>query len=134
MLCVYTQRISTKMWRTLIHRMITKQRVKIEQIERKQTCSLCLVNVFKFQVRSSRSFKRISREVKIILKKRFLGKATGHNDHYWISISGQKPKTGGNWPLTGPYFQSCLKQVFPLHSENSQENWCTELNFFLLKF
>ena len=41
--------VSTKMWRTLIRRMITKQRVKNEQIKRKQTCSLCLVNMFKFQ-------------------------------------------------------------------------------------
>ena len=29
--------------------MITKQRVKNEQIKRKQTCSVCFVKVFKFQ-------------------------------------------------------------------------------------
>ena len=29
--------------------MITKQQVKNEQIKRKQTCSLCFVNAFKFQ-------------------------------------------------------------------------------------
>ena len=38
-------------------------------------------------------------------KKRFLGKATGHNDHYMINMSGQRPKIGGNWPLAGPYLQ-----------------------------
>ena len=27
---------------------------------------------------------------------RFLGKATGHNDHYIINIGGQRPKTGSN--------------------------------------
>ena len=32
-------------WRALI----MKQQVKNEQIKRKQTCSLCFVNVFKFQ-------------------------------------------------------------------------------------
>ena len=40
--------ISTKMWGTLIQNIITKQRVKDEQIKRKETCSWCLVNVFKF--------------------------------------------------------------------------------------
>ena len=29
--------------------MITKQQVKNEKIKRKQACSLCYVNVFKFQ-------------------------------------------------------------------------------------
>ena len=32
-----------------MHRMITKQRVKIEQIKRKQTCSVSFVKVFQFQ-------------------------------------------------------------------------------------
>ena len=36
-------------WKALIHRMITKQQVKNEQIKRKDTCSLCFVNVFKFR-------------------------------------------------------------------------------------
>ena len=45
----YTQQKSMKRWRALIHRMITKQQIKNEQIKRKQTCSLCFVNVFKFQ-------------------------------------------------------------------------------------
>ena len=34
--------------------------------------------------------------LKIIIKKRFLGKATGYNDHYMINMGGQRPKTGGN--------------------------------------
>ena len=38
-----------KRWKVLIHRMITKQQVKNKQIKRKQTCSLCFVNVLKFQ-------------------------------------------------------------------------------------
>ena len=36
---------SMERWRVLIHTMITKQRVKNEQIQRKQ---ICFVNVFKF--------------------------------------------------------------------------------------
>ena len=28
--------------------------------------------------------------------KRFLGRTTGHNDHYMINMVGQRPKTGGN--------------------------------------
>ena len=31
----------------------------------------------------------------ILIKKRFLGKATGQNDHY-ISMGGQMSKIGGN--------------------------------------
>ena len=38
-------------------------------------------------------------------KKRFLGKVTGHNDHYMINMGGQRPKIGGNWLLIGPYLQ-----------------------------
>ena len=40
---------STKRWGALVQRMITKQQVKIEQIKRKQTCSVSFVQVFKFQ-------------------------------------------------------------------------------------
>ena len=29
-------------------------------------------------------------------EKIFLGKVTGHNDHYMISMGGQRPKTDGN--------------------------------------
>ena len=28
-------------------------------------------------------------------KDRFLGKATGHNDHYMINMGSQRPKIGG---------------------------------------
>ena len=45
----------------------------------------------------SRSFKRISSKKKtILIKKRFLGKATGHNDHFMINMSDQRPKIGIN--------------------------------------
>ena len=85
------------MWRTLIHRTITKQRVKDEQIKRKQICSLCLVNAFKFQENKFKIVQKNFLEIKIIfMKKRFLGKATGHNGHYLINMGSQKPKTGGN--------------------------------------
>ena len=47
--CVSTQWKSTKLWKGLIHRIITKQQVKNEQIKRKQACPLCFVNAFKFQ-------------------------------------------------------------------------------------
>ena len=44
-------------------------------------------------------------------KKRFLGKATNHNDHYMINIGGQRLKIGSNWPFTSPYLQRwvCMK-------------------------
>ena len=29
-------------------------------------------------------------------EKRFLGKVTGHNDHYMINVGAQRPKTGDN--------------------------------------
>ena len=38
-------------------------------------------------------------------KKRFLGKTTGHNDHYMINIGRQRSKIAGNWPMNGPYLQ-----------------------------
>ena len=47
--CFYTLWKKMKRWRVLIHRMITKQQVKNEQIKRKQTCSLSFIKVFKFQ-------------------------------------------------------------------------------------
>ena len=77
--------------------MITKQQVKNEQIERKQSCYLCFVNVFKFQ---ENKFKDHSKEFlgnkNNINKKRFLGKATSHSDHYMINMDGQRLKIGGN--------------------------------------
>ena len=39
--------------------------------------------------------------------KRFLRKATDHNDHYIINMGCQKPKIGSNWLLTSPYLQCC---------------------------
>ena len=90
------QQKSMERWRALIHRMITKQHVKNDQINRKQTCSLCFVNVFEFQENKFKIVQKNFQEIKIILiKKRFLGKATGHNDHY-ISMGGQRQKIGGN--------------------------------------
>ena len=107
-----TQWKSMKRWRTLIQRKITKQRVKNEQIKRKQTCSLHFVNVFKFQENKFKIVQKNFLEIKIILmKRRFLGKATGHNDHYMI-MDVQMLKIGGNWPLTCPYMQCWLIEGF----------------------
>ena len=58
---------------------------------------MCLVNEFKFQEYKFKIAQKNLQKIKIILiKKRFLGKATGHNDHYMINMGSQKPKTGGN--------------------------------------
>ena len=71
--------------------MITKKQVKNEKIKRKQTCSLCFVNVFKFQENKFMVVQNNFQKIKIILiKKRFLGKATGHNDHYMINAGSQR--------------------------------------------
>ena len=43
----------------------------------------------------------------VLIKKRFLGKATGHNDHYVINTGGKRPKIGSNWPLAVAYLQCC---------------------------
>ena len=64
-LCVYTQYKSTKRWRELIRRMITKQQVKNEQMKRKQTYSLCFANALmclNSKKTSLKSFKIISRK------------------------------------------------------------------------
>ena len=42
--------------------MITKQQIKNEQITRKQNCSLCFVNVFKFQENKFKIVQEISRK------------------------------------------------------------------------
>ena len=77
--------------------MITKQQVKNEQIKRKKTCPLCFVNLFKFQENQFKIVQKNFQEIKIILIKiRFLGKATGHSDHYMINMGGQRLKIGGN--------------------------------------
>ena len=52
---------------------------------------MCLNSKKKVQDRS-KEFQ----ENKNNIKKKILGKATGHNDHYMINMGGQKPKTGGN--------------------------------------
>ena len=71
----------------LIHRMTTKQQVKNDQIKRKQICSLCFVNAFcKFQKNELKIVQKIFQEIKILIKKRFLAKATGHNNHYMINM------------------------------------------------
>ena len=52
---------------------------------------MCLIS----KKTSSKSFKKISSK-NIKKKKGFLGKATGHNDHYMINMGGKRPKNGGN--------------------------------------
>ena len=88
-----------------------KQWVKNEQLKKK-TDSICFVNMFKFQ---EKQFQDCSKEFlgnkNNINKKRFLGKATGHNDHNMINMSSQKPKAGSNWLLTSPYLQRCMKKI-----------------------
>ena len=70
--------------------MITKQQLANEQIKR--TCSVSFTKVFKFQ---DNKFKIIQKNFQEIIK-RFIGKSTGHNDHYMIKMGGQRPKIGGN--------------------------------------
>ena len=38
-------------------------------------------------------------------KKKISWKSYRPQWHYMISMNGQKPKIGGNWPLAGPYLQ-----------------------------
>ena len=81
----------------LIHRMIRKQQVKNELIKRKQTYYLCNVNVFKFRESKFKIIQNNFQEIKrILIKNRFLGKATSDNDHYIINISIQEPKIGSD--------------------------------------
>ena len=75
--------------------MITKQQVKNEQIKKKQTCSLCFLCV-KFQGNKFKIVQKNFQEITVTLIKKYLGKATGHNDHYMINMGGQRPKIGGN--------------------------------------
>ena len=72
--------------------MIAKQRVKNEQIKRKQTCSVSCVEVFKSQ---ENKFKIAQKKFWEIIK-RYSGKPTGHDDHYMINMRGQRSKIGGN--------------------------------------
>ena len=60
-------------------------------------CSLCLVDVCKFEENKFKIVQKNFYEIKtILIKKRFLGKATSHNDHYMINMGGQRPKAGSN--------------------------------------
>ena len=81
--------------------MIMQHQVKKWTDKKKQICSLCFVNKFKFQQVQDRSKKMLGKKN---IKKRS-GKATGHNDHYMINMGGQRQKIGGNWRLTSPYLQ-----------------------------
>ena len=56
-------------WTALIYRMIKKQQVKNEKIKRKQSCSLCFVNVFKLQENKFKIVQKNLKEINIILKK-----------------------------------------------------------------
>ena len=68
-----------------------KNQIKNGQIKRKHTCSLCFINVLKFQENKFEIVQKDLQERKMILiKKRFIGKATGHNDHYMIGMGGQR--------------------------------------------
>ena len=69
-----------KRQRALIHIMITKQQLKNEQIKRKQACFVSFVKMFKFDEN-----KIIQKNFQKIIK-RFLGKPTGHDDHYMINM------------------------------------------------
>ena len=65
----------------------------------------CVENPRKQVQDCSKEFMGNKNDINDIKKKRFLGKATGHNDHHKISMGGQRPKIGGNKPLTGLYLQ-----------------------------
>ena len=56
--------------------------------------------MFQFQENTFKIVQKNFQEIKLILikkfKKRFLGKATGHNDHYMINSGGQRPEIGSN--------------------------------------
>ena len=58
--------------------------------------AVCFVNEFKFQETSPNSSKGFLGNNDNINKRRFLGKANGHNDHYMINMGGQRPKIGRN--------------------------------------
>ena len=59
-------------------------------------------NLFKFQENKFKIVQKNFSEVKMIFKrfikiyKIFMGKATGHNDHYIINMGSQRPKIGSN--------------------------------------
>ena len=76
--------------------MILKQRVKNEQIKRKQTCSVCFVKLFKFQENKFKVVQKNFQEIIITIKKHFLKIFTSHNDHQMTNMGGQSPKIGNN--------------------------------------
>ena len=55
-----------------MHRIIMKQQEKNEQIKRKQTCSLCFENVFKFKENKFKIVQRILGNKNNINKKKLL--------------------------------------------------------------
>ena len=85
----------TKRWRALVHRMITKQQVKNEQIKRKQTSPASFVKVFKFQ---DDMFKIVQQNFQAIIVNKISleNPLRCHDDHYMINMGGQRPKIGGN--------------------------------------
>ena len=90
--CVFTQSGNERKEESFNTQTDYETKSKNEQIKRKQTSSLCIVNVFKVQDRL-REFLRNKNDIN---KKRFLRKATRHNGHYMINMDSQMPKTGGN--------------------------------------
>ena len=53
--------------------------------------------MFIFQENKLKIVQKNFLEIKILIKKKgFIGKGTGHNDHYMINMGGQRPKIGGN--------------------------------------
>ena len=100
---------SRKVWKSgeRQYTVMTKQQVKDEQIKRKQTCSLFFKSVWIPRKQVQDCSKEFLEKIIILIIKRFLGKATGHNDNYMVSMGGQRPKIDGNWPLTNSYLQHC---------------------------
>ena len=58
--------------------------------------AVCFVNEFKFQETSPNSSKGFLGNNDNINKRRFLGKANGHNDHYMINMGRQRLKINSN--------------------------------------
>ena len=83
--------------------MIANQRVKNEQIKRKQTCSVIFVKVFKFQ----ENILKIAQKNFYEIIKKISWKTHRYGNHYMINMGGQKLKIGSNLPLSGPYLQRC---------------------------
>ena len=68
-------------------------------------------------------------------KKRFLGKTTGHNDHYMTNIGGQRSKIAGNWPMNGPYlqpYQHALRAWKKITTRDFEESFVHQCDFLVL--